>query len=171
MGEYCKGKAIRSVRLRYVNWRSKERQQGHKILCYVIYFVSSYVIISNIIELDNLRCCGSVLCCVVVAILPANSLVVLEDDVDVKLVLQQWWCLILEILIPYLFAEVSVVVWNIYVVTLMFSEPWFFCLTEIYWLASIHVTMRHNWNSIYYLNTIVLKEATTFAEMIYKFPR
>ena len=49
----------------------------------------SYGIISNIIELDNLRCCGSVLCCVVVAILPANSLVVLEDDVDVKLVLQQ----------------------------------------------------------------------------------
>jgi len=61
----------------------------HIILCYVIYFVSSYGIISNIIELDNLRRCGSVLCCVVVAILPANSLVVLEDDVDVKLVLQQ----------------------------------------------------------------------------------
>ena len=28
MGEYSKGKDTRSVRLRYVNWHSKERQQA-----------------------------------------------------------------------------------------------------------------------------------------------
>ena len=31
MGEYSKGKATRSVRLRYVNWRFKKRQQEHMV--------------------------------------------------------------------------------------------------------------------------------------------